>query len=102
MSRNGPATAPADPARFQRAMCCSCRAGSASIRPDWVRPTNAPEAGKKATKATSSAANEPAGRAGQRRDEHHAAGQDRYPLPPAMPGQYPQGEFQQAPEQQRN
>ena len=42
------------------------------------------------------------GGARQRADEYHAAGQHGYPLPPAVPGRYPEGQFQQASEQQRN
>ena len=58
ISSSGPVTAPADPARFHRAMCCSCRPGSAAISPDCVSPTNAPEAGKNTVKAISSPAND--------------------------------------------
>ncbi len=45
VSSNGPATAPVDPARSQRAMTCACRAGQTSMISAWVSDTNAPDAG---------------------------------------------------------
>ncbi len=54
-SSSGPPTAPAEPARFQAAIRCFCRPGAWSISAAWVRLTNAPDAGKNATSATSSA-----------------------------------------------
>ena len=45
VSSSGPATAPAAPARSQRAMTWACRCGQASMISAWVSDTNAPDAG---------------------------------------------------------